>query len=102
MIEGRGAPGPVPVNLHTFNSLLRACHQKAMIEKALEVMSWMISSGLQLDMGSYDEIIHCAEVAQLWDKKAMKHVLKVKSFVAVFSICSMQGHIALALRLSDW
>lgn len=78
MVEGKGASSSIPADAQTYHTLVKACHQKAMLEKALEVMSWMINSGIEVNSDILDEVTHTVEIAQLWDEKAIKPATKVR------------------------
>lgn len=81
MVDGKEASGSIPADAQTYHTLLKACHQKAMLEKALEVMSWMINSGMEVSSESLDEVNHTVEIAQLWDEKAIKPATKVRTLM---------------------
>lgn len=73
MNEGRGrlpvgvVPGP-----RVFNLLLRACHQRVLLEKALEVLAWMDSYGMEVDPTLYDEVLQAIDMAELWDVRVLQ------------------------------
>ncbi|GIL65711.1 hypothetical protein Vafri_19391 [Volvox africanus] len=43
-----------------------------MLEKALEIASWVQKTGVEFDDETYGELMATIDVAQLWDDKAMK------------------------------
>ena len=45
-----------------------------MLEKALEIAAWVISTGVQFDDTTYEELMSTAEIASMWDKKAISGI----------------------------
>ncbi|KXZ55084.1 hypothetical protein GPECTOR_3g24 [Gonium pectorale] len=72
LVAGRSASEAVPASIATYNHLIHACHQAGMLEKALEIASWVSATGVAFDDETYGELMATIDVAQLWDDKAMK------------------------------
>lgn len=73
MVEGRGNGGhPVVADVQTYELLIKACHRRGLLEKGLEVLSWMYGAGLKPTDGAIEELLMTSEVAALWDAKALQ------------------------------
>lgn len=83
MVSGKGVADPeIQANLETYNLLIMACHQAGMLEKALEIASWADRSGFKFNNTTYEELVGTAEVAEIWDRKAVKEA--TEKSLAVF------------------
>lgn len=55
-----------------FHSLLRACYQHVMLEKALEVLAYMDAYGIDPEPKLYNEVVNAVDATELWDTKILK------------------------------
>ena len=72
LVSGKGVADPIFADMETYNLLIMTCHQAGMLEKALEIASWADRSGFKFNKTTYDELVGTAEIAEIWDRKAIR------------------------------
>lgn len=98
MVAGRGVgDSSIHANIETYNSLIKTCHQAGMFEKALEIASWAELSGAQFNEATYEGLLGAADVAEIWDQKAVKQATATS--LAVFPHHLRPAHFD-AMRLA--
>jgi pentatricopeptide repeat protein len=98
MVSGKGVADPeILADMETYNLLIMTCHQAGMLEKALEIASWADRSGFKFNKTTYDELTATAEVAEIWDRKAVREA--TENSLAVFPHHLRPSHFD-SLRLS--